>query len=98
MLTCRGAAGRAFPRGAWERGLLSIVLGALALVSGCAKQRDNTADRNGTEILPILQPKSGGEMVLIPAGSFTMGDASGRPDEAPHQVSVDSFYIDKSPV
>jgi len=37
-------------------------------------------------------------MVLIPAGNFVMGDAKGRPEEAPHQVSVNSFYIDKLPV
>jgi formylglycine-generating enzyme required for sulfatase activity/Tol biopolymer transport system component len=48
--------------------------------------------------LPTLQPKSGGEMVLLPAGSFMMGDASGRPDETPHHVSVASFYLDKMPV
>ena len=37
-------------------------------------------------------------MVLVPAGSFTMGEAAGRPDEAPHTVSVSSFYLDKYPV
>ena len=38
------------------------------------------------------------EMVLIPAGTFTMGDGAGRPDETPHTVSVSSFYLDKYPV
>ena len=37
-------------------------------------------------------------MVLIPAGTFTMGDGAGRPDEAPHTVSVSSFYLDAYPV
>ena len=37
-------------------------------------------------------------MVLIPAGTFTMGDSAGRPDETPHTVSVSAFYIDKYPV
>jgi formylglycine-generating enzyme required for sulfatase activity/Tol biopolymer transport system component len=37
-------------------------------------------------------------MVLIPAGSFTMGDSAGRPDETPHEVTVNAFYIDKLPV
>ena len=41
---------------------------------------------------------SGGEMVLIPAGTFTMGDGAGRPDETPHTVSVSAFYLDKYPV
>ena len=37
-------------------------------------------------------------MVLIPAGTFTMGDGAGRPDETPHTVSVSSFYLDRYPV
>ena len=47
---------------------------------------------------PCDQAESGGEMVLIPAGTFTMGDGAGRPDETPHTVSVSSFYLDKYPV
>ena len=35
------------------------------------------------------------EMVLMPGGSFTMGDAKGKADEKPHQVEVSPFYIDK---
>jgi formylglycine-generating enzyme required for sulfatase activity len=42
-----------------------------------------------------LKTKSGVEMVLLPGGSFTMGDAKGASDEKPHRVSVDAFYIDK---
>lgn len=34
-------------------------------------------------------------MILLPGGSFTMGDAKGAPDEKPHPVSVDAFYMDK---
>jgi formylglycine-generating enzyme required for sulfatase activity/Tol biopolymer transport system component len=37
-------------------------------------------------------------MVLLPAGSFAMGDAGGQPDESPHEVSIDSFYLDRFPV
>ena len=37
-------------------------------------------------------------MVLIPAGTFTMGDVGGRPDERPHEVAVSAFYLDKVPV
>jgi formylglycine-generating enzyme required for sulfatase activity len=39
--------------------------------------------------------KSGVEMVLLPGGTFIMGDAKGAPDEKPHKVSVSAFYIDK---
>jgi formylglycine-generating enzyme required for sulfatase activity len=41
-------------------------------------------------------PTAAEGMVLIPAGSFTMGSASGQPDEAPpHPVSLAAFFIDK---
>lgn len=42
-----------------------------------------------------IKTASGAEMVLVPGGTFTMGDAKGAPDETPHRVSVDAFYIDK---
>src|SRR5580658_7691897 len=45
--------------------------------------------------LPVLRPPSGGELVLIPSGEFRMGQERGRADEAPHVVSVASFYIDR---
>ena len=35
------------------------------------------------------------EMVLMPGGSFTMGDAKGKADEKPRQVELSPFYIDK---
>jgi formylglycine-generating enzyme required for sulfatase activity len=35
-------------------------------------------------------------MALVPAGEFTMGSATGDPDERPaHQVYLDTFYIDR---
>ena len=40
-------------------------------------------------------PAVGGEMVYVPAGSFTMGSTQ-NPDEQPvHSVYLDAFYIDK---
>lgn len=39
---------------------------------------------------------SGIEMVLIPAGSFSMGSKQGREDEAPvHEVRIDAFLLDR---
>jgi len=41
-------------------------------------------------------PSGPEDMVLIPAGDFIMGSASGQPDEAPpHEVSLDAYFIDK---
>src|SRR5262249_13518684 len=58
----------------------------------------SSAEGDGAQSLPALQAKSGGELLLIPAGTFTMGDGADRPDETPHAVSVSSFYLDRYPV
>src|SRR5947209_3100316 len=75
-----------------------VVLTCLAV--GCGKNDSARPVSEGTSVqsLPTLQPPSGGEMVLLPAGTFTMGDSAGRADETPHAVSVGSFYLDKYPV
>jgi formylglycine-generating enzyme required for sulfatase activity/Tol biopolymer transport system component len=81
--------------------LTTIILFAfLGVLAGCAGNGsgDPAAARSSSEALAQLQPKSGGEMVLIPAGTFTMGDAGGRPDQTPHTVSVSGFYLDRTPV
>jgi formylglycine-generating enzyme len=49
--------------------------------------------------LPTVTTRSGVEMVLIPAGSFTMGSRHGRDDEKPaHTVWIDSFLMDRHEV
>jgi formylglycine-generating enzyme len=58
---------------------------AVVVVVGCGKSDSGGPSAEGTP----------GEMALIPAGSFTMGDGAGRPDETLHAVSVSSFYLDK---
>jgi formylglycine-generating enzyme required for sulfatase activity len=45
-----------------------------------------------------VKTASGVEIIYLPGGSFTMGDAKGAVDEKPHRVSVDAFYIDKCEV
>src|SRR5262245_61454414 len=71
----------------------------VAVLAGCGRNDPVRPDGAGpAESLPVLQAKSGGEMVLVPAGTFTMGDGAGRPDETPHSVSVRSFYLDRVPV
>ena len=49
----------------------------------------------GAEGPPL--PSSGpAEMILIPAGEFTMGSDKGQADELPvHRVYLDAYYIDK---
>jgi formylglycine-generating enzyme required for sulfatase activity len=78
-----------------KRVLLALAPALFALC-GCANE--NPQGGSGTDGVTEVQPKSGGEMVLIAAGEFTMGDPAGPAEETPHEVSVDSFYIDKYPV
>jgi formylglycine-generating enzyme required for sulfatase activity len=61
---------------------------ALSGVAGCA----------GGDPGPTASSPPADAMVLVPAGTFTMGDRAGRPDETPHTVSVGAFSIDASPV
>ena len=50
------------------------------------------------------KPKDGTEMVLIPAGSFEMGDSKDEPEawmkrsRPMHTVELDAFYMDKDEV
>ena len=50
-----------------------------------------------TEQAKAVKTSGGFEMVLIPDGSFTMGDAGGA-DTQPHKVTVTSFCMDKTEV
>ena len=76
----------------------TIVLIPLTLVLAACTRNDRATPDDGTGDvveLKVLRPTSGGQMVLIPAGGFTMGDPHGRPDEIPHEVYVSSFYMDR---
>jgi formylglycine-generating enzyme required for sulfatase activity len=86
-----GKEGRAMK---WKTALpagLALLAGLLTAFSGCQKSGLAGAD------LPPTVPTRGGEMVLIPAGSFQMGSRhSGREDETPvHEVALDAFLMDK---
>jgi formylglycine-generating enzyme required for sulfatase activity len=82
-----------------SRAALLTLAVALTVVAGCNKNNSNNpVVAAPVEPLPAIEPKSGGKMVLVPAGSFSMGDGAGRPDEAPHNLSLNAFYIDQYPV
>ncbi len=88
-------------RGAWERVLLcSVVLMATLIGGGCGTRPSSPTNQPAVPIADrdIVRPASGGEMVLIPGGTFTMGDAHGRADEHPHEVRLGPYYMDRFPV
>ena len=68
-------------------------MSSLLLVSCSDRSASPSAAANA-----VIKPSSGGELLLIPAGEFSMGQTGGRADEAPHSVSVASFYMDRCPV
>jgi formylglycine-generating enzyme required for sulfatase activity len=74
-----------------------VALIAFGLLSGCGKADPQPVNVE-VKAVPVVQSKTGGEMVLVPAGNLTMGDSAGRDDETPHEVSVSAFYLDKVPV
>ena len=84
-----------------SRGVLSGLAAVLTLASGAmlvSCSAPPTTPGGATPAagtLEAIQPPSGGEMLLIPAGEFTMGQEGGRADEAPHAVSVNSLYMDR---
>jgi formylglycine-generating enzyme required for sulfatase activity len=81
------------------RTALFALAAVLAVAAGCGRNAPGPAGA-ATDVpnLAVVRPGTGGEMVMVPAGAFTMGDAAGRPDETPHPVSVSSFYLDRYPV
>jgi sulfatase modifying factor 1 len=49
-----------------------------------------------TDFLKTIDKKSTENMILVPGGKFLMGSDKFYPEEKPvHEVTVDSFYIDK---
>ena len=76
-----------------------VLIVLVCIITGCNRKGPGPAvDGDGDQSLTVLQAKSGGELLLVPAGTFTMGYSTGRPDEAPHTISVGSFYLDRYPV
>jgi formylglycine-generating enzyme required for sulfatase activity len=78
---------------------LSLIIWVLLVcLGGCGRSEDRGGGGGSTPAPKTLSPPSGGTLVFVEGGSFTMGDAEGREDETPHPVTLDSFYIDRTPV
>src|SRR5216683_6255453 len=73
-------------------GLAFFILSVLCSL-GCFRGANGTLD---VKLPPTITSKGGIEMVLIPAGSFQMGNARGQEDEKfIHTVKLDAFLMDK---
>jgi eukaryotic-like serine/threonine-protein kinase len=76
--------------------------GVLMLLAACGKpspvpETVAKAEASAESGHPLqFTTSSGVEMVLLPAGEFSMGSAQGNPDEAPaHMVKLTAFAMDK---
>ena len=76
-----------------------LAFAAVTHLSSCAQATPAPADDDKG-----FEQKLGGsdikfKMVPIPAGTFTMGSASGKPEEQPaHEVKVDAFFMEEHEV
>jgi formylglycine-generating enzyme required for sulfatase activity len=84
-------AGRAI--GDWA---LPLALALALLCTGCDRAAQTTLPDESVPAKPAtIVTKTGLEMVLLPAGTFTMGDDAGDADEKPaHKVQVSAFWMD----
>src|SRR6185369_429086 len=65
--------------------------------------RSSAAQRPGLDLRSSIPPAreqfAGGDMLFVPGGTFHMGSDRHYPEEAPvHQVTVDGFWLDRTPV
>jgi formylglycine-generating enzyme required for sulfatase activity len=74
--------------------ILFLSLITFILSQGCKRKSPDDVSKNSTEAMTEVKAESGIEMVLLPAGRFTMGDKD-EIDAQPHEVFISSFYIDK---
>ncbi len=81
--------------------LAGDMVGALTALTGCRFGYDAAAWRawrgNGASYKTKVAAQRD-DLVSIPGGTFTMGDAQGEPNEAPRRVSVHAFRLMKNEV
>jgi formylglycine-generating enzyme required for sulfatase activity len=80
--------------------ILSTTAAILLLLAGCGGREATTQSNPATsDVAKMIHTKAGIDMVLIPAGEFTLGDDSGESDEHPaHRVRIGAFYMDETEV
>jgi len=81
----------------WARPVAMTALLVAAL--GVCSCENAPSDGDDAPQPQIITTPAGDEMVLIPAGTFSMGADVGPKDEAPaHDVEIDAFLIDRTEV
>jgi formylglycine-generating enzyme required for sulfatase activity len=76
----------------------ALTTGASAALTTRAEAPSTSGDPSSGSLTQrkTFTTSSGVEMVLVPAGKFVMGDATGLKDEQPtHEVSLSAFFMDR---
>lgn len=61
------------------------------------EKKEASTEKNSESKTSVVAP--GSEMIFFDGGTFMMGSENGLPNEKPvHEVKIEPFYIDKSPV
>ena len=82
-------------RSAWRiTAVLALRLLPCLLLTACA-EHPSTHHAPDVEMTGVLQSGAGDALVVIAGGSFTMGASQGVDETPPHQVRIDSFYMDQ---
>jgi len=74
--------------------IVLILSVALALLQGCERKTPEEGSTTSSDSAAQTESGSAIEMVLIPGGTFTMGDED-EPDAPPHEVTISPFHMDK---
>jgi len=76
--------------------VVAVLLGLTisVILPGCKRKAPDESPVVQDDATNAMETSSGIEMVLLPAGRFTMGDKD-ELDAPPHEVAISSFYMDK---
>ena len=73
-----------------------LIATCVVVLAGCAPVSEDGATESTSGGVVVLNSVSGIDMVLLPGGTFKMGNAGGDPDEQPeHAVTISPIVIDK---
>lgn len=77
---------------------MSKVIMEIAASKAAGSTKGTNAPRSATAVKVKKNPKDGADMILIPAGEFVMGGDEFTGSQPAHKVTLDEYYIYRTPV